>query len=387
MSVPGRYLELGLRVGRLVPGYVDAYYGPAELKDRVEAEPLRDPVALASDAQELLADIEATAFEPQRKRWLAAQGRALETVAQRLAGAELGYVEEVERCYGIVPRRASESDFAEAHRVLDDALGGDGSVAARYADWLEQSVPPDRQGELIESISSELRARVRESFGLPDGETVEYGVVANEPWIGFNYYEGRLRSRVVINTDVPLPRSDFGRFVAHESYPGHHTERATKEALLVDERGQLEQSISLAGAPEAILSEGIAESGFKVLAPDLHELTSEHLARIGIDYDAEVGRSVGEARDVLAEVGVNVALMLHEDGVPESEARAYARQWSLQSGARLDKLFAFVTDPVWRTYVPSYTEGERLCSAFVGGDPARFERLLTEQLTPADLAA
>jgi hypothetical protein len=32
-----------------------------------------------------------------------------------------------------------------------------------------------------------------------------------------------------------------------------------------------------------------------------------------------------------------------------------------------------------------YVEGLPLCRSFVGGDPARFERLITEQLTPDQL--
>jgi hypothetical protein len=35
--------------------------------------------------------------------------------------------------------------------------------------------------------------------------------------------------------------------------------------------------------------------------------------------------------------------------------------------------------------VSTYTDGYDLCRDFVGGDPARFKRLLAEQLTPADL--
>ena len=45
----------------------------------------------------------------------------------------------------------------------------------------------------------------------------------------------------------------------------------------------------------------------------------------------------------------------------------------------------FITDPVWRSYVSTYTDGHDLCRDFVDGDPVRFKRLLTEQLTPADL--
>jgi hypothetical protein len=44
-----------------------------------------------------------------------------------------------------------------------------------------------------------------------------------------------------------------------------------------------------------------------------------------------------------------------------------------------------MTDPVWRSYITIYADGERLCRDWVAGDPARFRRLLTEQLSPRDL--
>jgi hypothetical protein len=46
---------------------------------------------------------------------------------------------------------------------------------------------------------------------------------------------------------------------------------------------------------------------------------------------------------------------------------------------------SFITDPIWRSYVTTYADGYEVCGAWVGGDPARYRRLLTEQLTPADL--
>jgi hypothetical protein len=384
-DVPERYVLLGLRVDRHVPGFVDAYYGPTELRERVAAEEPRPPAALVADAEQLVEDVDAAGFEPQRARWLQAQAVALHTVARRLAGEPIGYLEEIELCYGVTPQREPEASFEAAHRALDEALPGDGDVAARYADWSAQSVPADRQLEVLESLSAELRGRVRDLFGLPKGEQVEYATVRNEPWTGFNYYRGGLRSRVVLNTDVPLPPAAFPHFVAHESYPGHHTEHAWKEALFVRERGQLEPAIILTTVPESIVSEGLAELGSTLLYDDVHELLREHLARVGGDYDPDVGRQVVAARDELGAVQPNAALMLHEDGVPREEVRDYLRRWSLAPEARVSQMLDFLTDPVWRTYVPSYEEGERLCRAFVGGDPARFRRLLTEQLTPADL--
>src|SRR5690349_10776989 len=53
-----RYLELGLRLGRHVDGFVDAYYGPQSFADRVEAEPISPADGLVDDAARLIADLD-----------------------------------------------------------------------------------------------------------------------------------------------------------------------------------------------------------------------------------------------------------------------------------------------------------------------------------------
>ncbi|MEJ7569470.1 MAG: hypothetical protein WKF41_14540 [Gaiellaceae bacterium] len=44
-----------------------------------------------------------------------------------------------------------------------------------------------------------------------------------------------------------------------------------------------------------------------------------------------------------------------------------------------------MTDPTWRAYVVTYTEGLRLARAYVGGDLDRFRRLLTEPVRVGEL--
>ncbi|HEX9970220.1 MAG TPA: hypothetical protein VGB03_08780, partial [Acidimicrobiales bacterium] len=85
-DVVGRYLALGLALGRHVDGLVDAYYGPPDVAERIAAEPVRPPAALHAEAGRLLADVEASELEAPRRHWLAAQVRGLRTVAAKLAG-------------------------------------------------------------------------------------------------------------------------------------------------------------------------------------------------------------------------------------------------------------------------------------------------------------
>ena len=80
-----------------------------------------------------------------------------------------------------------------------------------------------------------------------------------------------------------------------------------------------------------------------------------------------------------------VARMIHVEGRALDDARAYVRRWALRPAEEVEKVIEFVTHPTWRSYVVVYETGRRLVEAWCGGDPARFRRLLTEQLTTADI--
>jgi len=84
-------------------------------------------------------------------------------------------------------------------------------------------------------------------------------------------------------------------------------------------------------------------------------------------------------------VAGNVAWMIHADGRSTDEARDYLMRWALTSERRTDQALRFIADPMWRSYSITYIEGYRLCRDWVAGDPERFKRLLTEQLTTSDL--
>ena len=202
-DVVARYLELGLRLGRLLDGLVDAYYGPADVKQRVDNEPAPDPARLVRDARALLADLDAgeSDLDAHRRRWMHGQVRGLLVTARRFAGESIGFEDEVEECYGVRPTRVSEDELAAAHRRIDGVLPGSGPLGERLVAWREaQAVPVDKLRGAIASLADDFRERTQRLFGLPEGEHIDFDLVTNEPWSGFNYYLGDLHSRVVINT-------------------------------------------------------------------------------------------------------------------------------------------------------------------------------------------
>jgi hypothetical protein len=382
MSHAERYLVLGLRLGKHVDGLVDAYYGPPELKEQVDAEDATDAAQLAADGDALIAELP--------DGWLADQVRGCATYAHVLAGEEISYADEVERCYGVRPSRTSEDVYREVHAELDELLPGEGSLYERRQAWRQQHlVAGDVAVPVLEDLLPVLRARTAALVDLPDGEAVALEPVENEPWWAFNYYLGDLHSRVVLNVDVPTTALDLIHLVAHEVYPGHHTEHALKEQVLIRERGAIEEAIQLVPTPQAVLSEGIAETGGDVILDDVareeaYAILRRHGAALAEPARAERIARVSES---LRTVGLDAALMIHEDGASVEEAEAYVQRWNLVPPDQAKHSVSFVTDPTWRAYVITYSAGRDLCRAYVGGDAARFRKLLTEHVRVGDLLA
>lgn len=386
-----RYLEVGLRLGRHLDGLVDAYFGPADLKARVEREPVRELPRLVADVRSLVAGLDAGDgdLDPVRRRWLRAQAAGLHTAARQLAGEEVAFLDEVESCYGVRPAFVDHDVLAEAHRKLDVALPGSGALAERYDAWRTSHLMSREQlTAAVHTLADAFRQKTAATFGLPEGEHVEFELVTDQPWSGFNYYEGALHSRVAINTDLPVSSTAIGHLVAHEAYPGHHTEHCRKEVGLVRRRQQLEETIFLVGTPQCLLAEGLADLALEALLGPAHEAQlADLLHPLGIRYDTEVVAAVAGAGEALSAVRGNAALLLHDRKRPEDEVVAELERWGLLSHERAVKSVSFLTHPTWRAYIFCYVEGLPLCRRFVAGRAERFERLITEQFVPADLSA
>ncbi|HEV8105430.1 MAG TPA: hypothetical protein VGP69_16980 [Gaiellaceae bacterium] len=381
MNHAERYLVLGLRLGKHVDGLVDAYYGPPELQAQVDAEKVVDAAQLAADADGLLGEL--------ADGWLHDQVRGCATYAHVLAGDDLSYADEVEGCYGVRPAKTPVSVYEAAHAELDALLPGDGSLYERRQAWRDgQLVDGARAVAVLRDLLPLMRERTAAVVELPAGEQPSVEPVSDEPWWAFNYYLGNLRSRVVLNVDVPTTGRDLIHLAAHEVYPGHHTEHAVKEQLLVRELGAIEEAIQLVPTPQAVLSEGIAEVGAEiVLADGGYADAYGVLARHGIELDAELTEQIATAAEPLGTVGLDAALMLHADGASPEEAQAYIERWRLVPPEQAKHGVRFTTDPTWRAYVVTYSAGLDLCRAYAGGEPARFHRLLTEHVRIGELTA
>ena len=397
LSVTDRYLRLGLRFDRIEEGYVDSFTGDPALRRTVAGESAPDPADLVRQAHRLLGALPAVPtdhdFTESRADYLGAHLRALACAGRKFAGERVGFVDEVRDYFDVTIAKGDPDHYREAHVRLDAALGGSGPLADRMqAERRADEIAPERLAECIEAFSSALRDRVRAEFPLPDTETIDYEIVTDKPWSGFNYYQGNYRSTVAVNADLRQQMSNLPRLVAHESYPGHHTEHCRKEAGLVAGLGQLEQTIFLVNTPQCLMAEGLADLAlYAAIGPDWGAWATEIYADLGLRFDGARAQAISEAAASLADVRQDAALMLHDEHRDVDDVAAFLQRWLLVDQTRARQMLRFLSSPLWRAYTSTYVEGYRLLRAWLDGRPAgmgltqRFGRLLDEPLIPSSL--
>lgn len=395
MDLITEYVRLGLRFDRLEPGFVDAFTGDAALRRDVDNESPPLPSDLGRRARELRADIDPDALGPERAAFLDAQLVGLDCSARKLAGEQVGFIDEVAAYFDVRIGLTDPSVYEAAHAELDRLLPGPGELTQRYGDYRSSGeCPPGRLAEVVDTFSSALRDQVRSSYELPAGETVTYEVVTDQPWSGFNYYLGEARSRVAINVDLPHRLMALPHLVAHESYPGHHTEHCRKEVGLVEGAAQLEHTIFLVNTPECLMAEGLADLGIQATVGSGWGAWAEEILRdLGLHADGPLAEQVAAAAAPLGNVRQDAAILLHDHGRDSDTVAAYLQKWSLVPRERAVQSLRFLTHPLWRAYTSTYVEGHRLLSSWIDDRPAeqpvsqRFLRLLDEPLTPGRIVA
>lgn len=395
-DIAHEYLLIGLSLGELQDGVVDAYFGPPEVKQQAVAEKAR-AADLAQRSVALRARLDEVA-DAQRARWLDRQLIATETIARQLDGEDFDYEDLVRRCFDASAAQTPRETYARVRNELDRLLPGSGDLRERLeAHEKTLTVPVNELRPIVDWVTSQLRRAAADTFTLPDGEDLSISLVTNEPWGAYNWYDGNLHSRIEVNTDLPVRAPGLMSLLAHEAYPGHHLEHTSKEQRLVREQSRYESSVQLINTPEAYISEGLAETGVRFTADEprwkqmLHGICEQAGIPMGPD-EIERNWQIRGALHHLRGIQGDAALQLHVEGRSEDDVVAFLEENAFATPERAHKMVEFVTHPLWRAYVFCYAGGEELTTRWVEqagdrqGQIERFSRLLSEQLTPSGIA-
>jgi hypothetical protein len=386
------YLTLTLEIAKHIEGYVDAYFGPAELKVGVDASPRKTPAALLDDVARLQDALPHD--NPARHAYLSAVMRAMDCSLRMLNGETVDYVDEIHRLFDVQPVMADQAVFEAARRNLETILPGKGDIGERLEARRKQlEIPADRLARVAELALEETRQRTRRLVDLVDGESVEFRLTADQPWSGYNWYQGGARSLVEVNTDIPFIAVDIVSWAAHEAYPGHHTEHQLKEKRLYQELGRAECAAQLLQSPSAVISEGIATTAVEIIFPggSQYAWTADViLPEAGLETVLpDELRAIDEMREMGRRVSLNAAILYHSGQLSEEQTVDYIRSHALATEKRARQSFSFITSPLFRSYPCTYTQGYDLIAlASHGGDKTPvFKRLLAEEMLPSALGA
>lgn len=391
--VDEEFVKLALAINEHLPGYVDSYFGPAEWQQEAQQAgkfPLPD---LTQRVEQLTSELsQANGWDPQRKDFLSHQIRAMQMSLRLLAGEEISLVEEVLAIYDVLPTWRDETQFLDYQHLLDEWLPQGDSLSQRLESWkksLEISI--EKAKELLPFVVTTLRERAHEKFDLPEDESFVVEFISDQPWMAYNRYLGGYRSLIEINTDLPLWLDQIVITIAHEGYPGHHTELTMKDQHLIRQKGYREHLVTLINCPSCVISEGIARSALETLFNDqeLEDLYREEIlpqTRMA-HLDAKQIVAIMTAEKKINGLWGNAAFMLHDHKKSLEEVTSYLQKYEMSTKEEAQRAIRFMSGPLDRSYIFTYTLGVDLLNELFSmtDRDTYFERLLQEPVTPSQI--
>ena len=398
-GIAEKYVKLVLAMGQHDPDYVDAYYGPPEWKKKAaeEKKPLDAIREEAMDLFSALAELPLPLEGIDRLRYecLLKQLSALETRVRIVKGERMKFDDESRALYDAVAPTQPESHFQEILKQLESKIPGEGPIHERYEKWRKSFViPKDKLDAVFQLAIKECRTRTLAHVKLPAEESFKVEYVTGKPWGGYNWYQGKYRSVIQVNTDLPSYVDRAVDLAAHEGYPGHHVYNALLEKNLVRDRGWVEFSIYALFSPQSLIAEGTANFGRDVVFSKAERLKFEHdviFPAAGLDPKrVQEYYDVQEMTTQLAYAGNEAARRYLNGEIDAKAAATWLEKYGLMSPERAKQRVSFIDK--YRSYVINYNLGEDMVRSYIekrGGTADKpdkrwqeFEQLLSSPQLP-----
>ncbi len=367
------YIKLVLSVGLHDSDYVDAYYGPPQLRADAEAEKLSleaimESAAVTLNQARLLAPAQKDEMALLRHQYILRQLESLMARVDILRGKKLSFDEEAQALYDATPPSFPEDHFKGIVKELGDLLPGQGAVPQRYDKYKTDFViPKEKLDTVFQAAVHESRARTKRHIQLPAEESFVIEYVTGKSWSGYNWYKGNSHSLIQINTDLPIYIDRAVDLASHEGYPGHHVYNALLERHLVRERGWLEFSVYALFSPQSLIAEGTANFGIDMAYPGPERVSFERevlFPAAGID-----GSRAGEYYRIhelvmrLTYAGNEAARGYLNGTLTREQAAEWLVNYALMSPERAMQRTRFFDQ--YRSYVINYNLGQDLVKQYI----------------------
>ena len=398
VDIAESYVKLVLAVGRHDRDYVDAYYGPDEWRREADSASLPLP-AVEQRAREFVSEAEdSSTLDPRRKSYLLGQLRALLARVQMLRGTRFSFDDEARALYDVTPPVNTEQHFQDIVSRLDGALPGRGPVPERYVSYRERFViPPAKLDAVFQAAIAAGRERTARHIPLPPNESFVVEYVADKPWSGYNWYQGRYQSVIQVNTSLPIYIDRAVDLACHEGYPGHHVYNALLERMLVRERGWLEFTVYPLFSPQSLIAEGTANYGIELALPGAERVAFERdvlFPLAGLPPSSVDGYYAIQTLVLELSYAGNEAARRYLDGeIDAAAAIEWLERYALMAPSVARQRIRFFDR--YRSYVINYNLGQDLVRAYVeraaGPDADRrwdvFAQLLASPILPSSLSS
>lgn len=390
-AIAESYVKLVLAVGRHDAQYVDAYYGPAALKTEADAgQPVPIP-ELLSRTRALLTQVRSAGEPADRRRFLEKQLVAVEGHLRRLGGESMTLDQECKTLYDADAPHHDVAEFQAAQEALEKIVPGKGPLAQRLEALRRAAyVPHDKVEGALRAALECARKATAPLVSLPPGEDFTTVLVDHKPWGAYNWYLGGFKSRIELNTDLPVEANRLLETMCHEGYPGHHVYNALLESKLVVGKRWVEYTVYPLYSPQSLLAEGSANAGIDVVMTrdERRRALRETMAPAsGVPVDAILAvDAIHDAMKPLRYVNGEAARMLLDEHKSEAEVAAFIEKWGLATHERALKSIDFAK--TYRSYVFNYTLGQDVVEKWIGDGPdraARFFDILSRPVVPSDL--
>jgi hypothetical protein len=406
-NIAENYVKLVLKVGLYDPGYVDAYYGPAEwkpadssvvVKDSVKIQKLFDESGKLLDSLDALSNFKANELETLRYKFLYKQILAVRARISMLAGVVFTFDQETKNLYDAEAPVHQDKFFRSVIDELDKIVPGKGNLSDRLTEFKKAFIiPVDKLDAVFTAAIKECRKKTLEHISLPVDENFSVEYVKDKPWGAYNWYKGNSYSVIQVNTSLPVYIDRAVDLAAHEGYPGHHVYNTLLEKNMVRENRWMEFTVYPLFSPQSLIAEGTANFGIQVVLPGKSRIKFEKeilFPLAGLDSSkADLYYKINELVAKLDYAGNEAARNYLDKKITKDEAITWLEKNELMSKERAEQRMRFID--TYRSYVINYNLGQDLVKDYInrnGGIENNtdlrwklFERLLSTPQVPSNL--
>ncbi|HET7039423.1 MAG TPA: hypothetical protein VFH97_06020, partial [Gemmatimonadales bacterium] len=191
--------------------------------------------------------------------------------------------------------------------------------------------------------------------------------VHDQPWSGYNWYQGNATSVIQVNLDLPIYIDRALDLACHEGYPGHHVYNVLLEHHLVRGRGWVEYSVYPLFSPQSLIAEGTANFGIDLAFPGDQRAAFERdtlFLLAGLDpAQADRFYRIQHMVERLSYAGNEAARRFLDGAMTAEQAAQWLQLYSLMSPARAAQRVRFIER--YRSYVINYNLGRDMVAAYV----------------------